>query len=412
MNTLSYTFVVLLGLMLTTQLGLGQRHIRYIIRRRGRVPTAFRQTISLAAHRKAADYTVSRTQIGQIEDIINAGFLLVLTFGGLLNILDRYWAGHLTHPIWSGTALIVSVFVIQTLLGIPFTLYRVFGIEERFGFNRTTPALFLVDFSKGALIALLLGVPLVLAVLWLMHQTGYWWWLYAWGVWMGFNLFMVWAYPNLISPLFNKYKPLRKTTLRKRLQGLLKRTGFKSKGILVVDSSKRTTHGNAYFTGFGRSKRIVFFDNLLKSLGDTEVEAVVAHELGHFKLNHIVKGILLMAGLSLLGLALLGWLIGKSWFYQGFSIDQPSVHMALILFLLMSPVFTFFLNPFLTLRSRTHEYEADAFAAEQANAGALIRALIKLYKENATTLTPDPWHSAFYDSHPPALARIAQLKVK
>jgi len=270
--------------------------------------------------------------------------------------------------------------------------------------------LFLVDLIKQAVLAAIIGAPLILAALWLMQSTGSLWWIYVWLLWTGFSLTMVWAYPTLIAPLFNRFKPLERESLRARLQALLERTGFRSEGIYVVDSSRRTAHGNAYFTGFGRSKRVVFFDNLLEQLGENEVEAVVAHELGHYRLNHIVKRIVMVIVMSFLALAVLGWLAGQPWFYHALGVARPSNHAALALFVLVSPVFTFFLTPLVARRSRKHEYEADGFAAEQSDGRALISALVKLYKENATTLTPDPLHSAFYDSHPPALERIGKLQ--
>jgi len=412
MNTFTWLFLMLLGLMALLQFWLAQRHTHYVETRRGAVPRPFKRKIPLKAHQKAADYTVARTRLGQFEDIYGIGLLLLLTLGGGLAELDRFWRGFDWHPLTTGTAFILSVFFIMALLEMPFTIYRTFVIEQRFGFNRTTPGLFLTDLVKKSALLLAFGVPLILAALWLMQQMGAWWWLYVWFLWIGFSLLMVWAYPTLIAPLFNRFKPLRNSAIRKRLQGLLRRTGFKSKGIFVINSSQRTTHGNAFFTGFGQNKRIVFFDSLLQVLRENEVEAVVAHELGHFKLKHVTKRLILMAGMSLAGLATLGWLIDQSWFYTGLGVTAPSAHMALMLFILVGPVFTFFLNPLLTFGSRKHEFEADTFAAEQSDARALTNALIKLYKENASTLTPDPLHSAFYDSHPPALARIAHLEGK
>jgi STE24 endopeptidase len=303
----------------------------------------------------------------------------------------------------------LSVFVINSLIELPFDAWRTFVIENRFGFNRLTPGLFVADHLKQFLLLLVFGVPLAYAVLWLMQQAGEFWWLYAWLLWSGFSLFLVWAYPSLIAPLFNKFKPLKTGRVRQRIQALLRRTGFRSRGIFVIDSSKRTAHGNAYFTGFGRNKRIVFFDSLLDSLREKEIIAVLAHELGHFKRGHITQRLVLMLCLSLAGFALLGWLIEQQWFFLGLGVHQPSAHAALMLFILAGPVFTFFLQPLLAWRSRRHEYEADRFAAEQTDARDLISALVRLYRDNARTLTPDPLHSAFYDTHPPAAARIAHL---
>lgn len=409
MNTFTVIFLIALGAMLAAQLWLAQRHIRYVAARRAHVPQAFDGQIPLAAHQKAADYTVARARLGQIENVYGAVLLLLWTVGGALATLDAWWRGAVDSPLWLGTAFILTVLLLTGLLDLPFAIYRTFFLEQRFGFNRTTPAVFAADLAKKTLLLLALGVPLVLAALWLMYAMGRYWWLYVWLLWFGFSVSMVWAYPALIAPLFNKFKPLTQESVRQRIEGLLARTGFRSRGIYVIDSSRRTTHGNAYFTGFGRNKRIVFFDSLLQTLNEDEVEAVVAHELGHFKLKHIVKRIGWMAVASLLGLALLGWLIEQPWFYAGLGGGVPSAHMALMLFLMVIPVFTFFLSPLMAQRSRRHEYEADDFAARTSNAAALVRALVKLYRENAATLTPDPLHSAFYDSHPPALARIAHL---
>ncbi len=409
MNTLTIVFLSLLVLVLATQIWLARRHIRYVQARRRKVPTAFTGKVPLDAHQKAADYTVARTRFGQIEDVIDAIVLLAWTVGGGLAALDHFWRGFGWSPLLTGTAFMLSVFSVLAILGLPASIYRTFVIEQWFGFNRTTPGLFAVDLLKKSILALLLGLPLILAVLWLMQQMGRWWWLYTWLLWLGFSLFMVWAYPVLIAPFFNRFKPLRQPGIRKRIQELLRRTGFRSRGIYVVDSSRRTAHGNAYFTGFGRSKRIVFFDSLLKTLCENEVEAVVAHELGHFKLHHIVKHIVVIAFVSLAGLALLGWLTGRPWFYAGLGVPMPSDYVALVLFLLVGPVFTFFLTPLFARASRRHEYEADDFAARESDAHALVSALVKLYKDNASTLTPEPLHSAFYDSHPPAAMRIANL---
>jgi STE24 endopeptidase len=295
---------------------------------------------------------------------------------------------------------------------LPFSLYHTFVIEERFGFNKTTPVTFIGDLAKQGLLMLLLGVPLTWAALWLMQGSGELWWLYLWLLWAGFSLLMFWAYPAVIAPLFNKFTPLDNEQLQQRIQALLDRCGFKSKGIFVMDGSRRSGHGNAYFTGMGRNKRIVFFDTLLETLEADEIEAVLAHELGHFKRRHVQKRIVIMMLMSLGGLALLGWLIQQTWFYQGLGVTQPSNHLALLLFLMVTPVFTLFLQPLASWFSRRHEFEADDYAASQSSAGYLIRALVKLYKENANTLTPDPLYSAFYDSHPPAPVRVAHLSTR
>ncbi len=409
MPTFTTIFLSLLLLMLLTQLWLGGRQIRYVQRHRRAVPDAFRRQLPLTAHRKAADYTIALTRFGRMEYIASAGLLLFWTLGGGLDMLDRAWRLLEMNALATGTAFLLSVFVLMECIELPFNAWRAFVIESRFGFNRLTPGLFFADQAKHLLLLLLLGVPLAFAVLWIMQQTGEYWWLYAWLLWTGFSLFLVWAYPTLIAPLFNKFRPLQAGAVRRQVQALLKRTGFRSRGIFVIDSSKRTAHGNAYFTGFGRNKRIVFFDSLLKGLREKEIIAVLAHELGHFKRGHIRQRLVIMVFLGFLGFALLGWLLGQPWFYAGLGITQPSPHAALMLFIFAAPVFTYFLQPLMAWRSRRHEYEADHFAAEQTDAHHLINALVRLYRDNARTLTPDPLHSAFYDSHPPAAARIAHL---
>lgn len=410
MHTFTALFLVLLVIVVAAQLWLAQRQIAYVRARRDRVPGEFEGQVPLAAHQKAADYTVARSRLGRIENVYGALLLLGWTIAGGLGALDMFWRNIVRSDLIAGAAFLLSVALITGVLELPFSAYRTFVIERRFGFNRTSLGLFVADLLKQALLALIIGVPLILAALWLMQSTGRLWWIYVWLLWTAFSIFMIWATPTLIAPLFNRFKPLERKSLRERLQALLARTGFRSEGIYVVDSSRRTSHGNAYFTGLGRAKRVVFFDSLLEQLAEDEVEAVVAHELGHYRLHHIMKRIALVIVVSFVGLALLGWLTGQPWFYAGLGVSRPSNHAALALFVLVSPVFTFFLTPLIARRSRRHEHEADSFAAEQSDARALISALVKLYKENATTLTPDPLHSAFYDSHPPALARIGQLE--
>jgi STE24 endopeptidase len=405
--------MVFLGFLATTlaaQLWLGWRQIRHVRAHRSAVPEAFRESISLDAHQKAADYTIAKHRLGLIDTVYGAAILLGWTLLGGLSLLDSLWTASGWGELWRGTAFLISLMVIGTLLELPVTLYNTFVVEQRFGFNRMTPGLFIADMAKGAVLMLAIGTPLLMAVLWLMQQAGEQWWLYVWLLWSGFNLLALWAYPTLIAPLFNKFEPLPEGSVRQRIQALLDRTGFRSRGIFVMDGSKRSAHGNAYFTGVGKAKRIVFFDTLLKGLSDTEIEAVLAHELGHFKLKHVSKRIVLAFAMSLVALWLLGWLIDQPWFYSGLGVTQPSTYMALALFMLVSPVFTFFLSPLMSWGSRKHEFEADAFAAKQANAGDLVTALVKMYKENAKTLTPDPVHSVFYDSHPPAPVRIAHLQ--
>lgn len=409
MPTFTTLFLSLLLLMLLTQLWLASRQIRYVQRHRRAVPDAFRRQLPLKAHRKAADYTVALTRFARVEYVAGAALLLFWTLGGGLDLLDHAWRLLEMNALVTGTVFLLSAFVLMECIDLPFNAWRSFVIEKRFGFNRLTPGLFFADQLKNFLLLLLLGAPLAFAVLWIMQQAGEYWWFYAWLLWTGFSLFLVWAYPTLIAPLFNKFRPLQAGVIRRQVQALLRRTGFRSRGIFVIDSSKRTAHGNAYFTGFGRNKRIVFFDSLLKSLRGKEIIAVLAHELGHFKRGHIRQRLIIMMFLSFLGFALLGWLLGQPWFYAGLGMTQSSPHAALILFILAGPVFTYFLQPISAWRSRRHEYEADHFAAEKTDARDLISALVRLYRDNARTLTPDPLHSAFYDSHPPAAARIAHL---
>ena len=402
-------FLFLLGLMLATELWLANRHIRYVEAHRNKVPRWFQRRINLRTHRRSADYTATKVRFSRLETLYGAVLLLSWTLGGGLALMDDFWRATGWGEIGIGVGFLLSVMLLMTLLELPVTAYQTFGIEHRFGFNRMSIRLFIGDTLKHLLIAVLVGLPIAWAALALMTYSGQYWWLWVWLLWMGFTLFLVWAYPTLIAPLFNRFRALRDKALRRRLTSLLERTGFQSKGIYVIDSSQRTSHGNAYFTGFGASKRIVFFDSLLKRLRPAEVEAVVAHELGHFKLGHILKRLVMMALMSLAGLWLLGQIINQPWFYQGLGVTQTSPHTALILFMLAGPVFTFFLQPLYAWGSRRHEYQADDFAARQTSARLLVSALVKLYRDNASTLTPDPVYSAFHDSHPPALRRITAL---
>ncbi len=412
MNTFTVLFLIALTAGTLLKRWLARRQLDCVSGHRDAVPEAFSESIDLKTHQLAADYTVARTRAGMLEGSVAAVLLLGWTLGGGIDLLNGAWVSTGLSPLVSGTGLLLSTFLIMGLLEMPFDIYRTFVIEERFGFNRTTPRLFISDAVKQTLLLLAIGTPIILAVLWLMAHAGTYWWLYVWAVWMGFSLLLTWAYPALIAPLFNKFVPLDDGALKARIESLLERNGFASKGIFVVDGSKRSGHGNAYFTGLGSNKRIVFFDTLLRQLDPEEVEAVLAHEVGHFKRKHIAKRIALMAAVSLAGLMLLGWLIDTSWFYSGLGVTQPSLAVALLLFLFVVPTFTVFLQPLMSGLSRRHEFEADEFAAGQADAGKLIEALVKLYKENANTLTPDPLYSAFHDSHPPAPVRIANLQAK
>jgi STE24 endopeptidase len=405
-------FAAALFVSLVLNVWLARRHVAYVAAHRDAVPPAFTGRIGLAAHQKAADYTIARTRFGTVETIVEMSLLLALTFGGgiaaLVRLTDVLPFGGMTRDL----ALIVAVAVVSGLVAIPFSYHRTFGIEVKFGFNRTTRALWFADLVKGTLIGALLGLPLAAVVLWLMRATGPYWWLWAWAVWIGFQFLLLALYPTVIAPLFNKFSPLPAGAARAAIEALLARCGFENRGLYVMDGSRRSSHGNAFFTGFGRAKRIVFFDTLLERLAPDEVEAVLAHELGHFKLKHVLKRMLWTAFFSLAFLALLAWLAGSSWFYEGLgvppSMDRPGV--ALILFFLVLPVFTFAFAPLSAFYSRRHEFEADAFAARNASATSLVRALVKLYEDNASTLTPDPVYSAFHDSHPPAAVRIARLE--
>jgi STE24 endopeptidase len=412
MNAFSYLFIAALGASVVLRLWLAHRQIRSVAAHRNGVPDAFADKIQLETHRKAADYTVAKTRQGRVELVYDSLLLVGWTLGGGLQWLDNLWLAAGWSTINTGVAVIVSAFFIMSLLELPFSLYHTFVIEERFGFNKTTAGTFVGDLAKQALLMLLLGAPLTWAALWLMQESGRLWWLYLWLLWAAFSLLMFWAYPAVIAPLFNKFTLLDNVQLQQRIQTLLDRCGFKSKGIYVMDGSRRSGHGNAYFTGMGRNKRIVFFDTLLETLDADEIEAVLAHELGHFKRKHVQKRIVIMMLMSLGGLALLGWLIHQTWFYQGLGVSQPSNHMALLLFLMVTPVFTLFLQPLASWFSRRHEFEADDYAATHSSAANLIRALVKLYKENASSLTPDRLYSAFYDSHPPAAVRVAHLSTK
>ncbi|HKK13306.1 MAG TPA: M48 family metallopeptidase [Gammaproteobacteria bacterium] len=409
MNAFTAFFLVMVALSALLQLWLASRQVRHISARRNQVPEAFRNTIPLAAHQKAADYSVARTRLGMIELGYGVVLLLLWTLGGGLNLLDDLWRQMALGPLSTGVAVMVSALLIMGALDLPVSIYHTFVLETRFGFNRTTPGTFIADTLKGGLLMVLIGAPLAWLVLWLMAGAGALWWLYVWAVWMGFTLLMMWAYPAFIAPLFNRFTPLQDEALESRIRALLHKCGFRSQGIYVVDGSRRSGHGNAYFTGLGNNKRIVFFDTLLKSLDPPEIEAVLAHELGHFRLKHIHKRMLSLGGFSLVGLLVLAWLMQQTWFYTGLGVDHSSTYMALLLFMLTAPTFTIVLQPVFSWLSRKHEFEADSYAATQADSADLVRALVKLYRENASTLTPDPLYSAFHDSHPPAPVRVAHL---
>lgn len=405
----SFLFLAAFALTLGVRLWLTQRHILYVAQHRSAVPAGFAERISLEAHQKAADYTVDRNKFALRTTLVDAALLLTLTLGGGLAWLHDFWSPRLDGLPY-GLAMIFSLMLISGLIDLPFSLYRQFIIEARYGFNRMTLSLFFTDLLKQSLLGALIGTPVILAVLWLMGAMGSFWWFYVWLFWSVFNLLILFIYPTWIAPLFNKFSPLEDGEMKTCIEALLVRCGFQSSGLFVMDGSKRSSHGNAYFTGFGNNKRIVFFDTLIARLTPAEIEGVLAHELGHFRKKHIVQRIGMMFALSLGFLWLLGQLIDAPWFYNGLGVPVQNTALALILFFLVIPVFTFPLSPLSSYLSRRHEFEADAYAAEHSNASDLVRALVKLYEDNAATLTPDPLHSLFYDSHPPAAQRIARLQ--
>ena len=412
MNPNHFTVVFLAALALSTglRLWLDLRHLRHVRAHREQVPADFFGRIELVDHRKAADYTAAKVRIGLAEIVVDALVLLALTLGGVLGWIDQALRDGLGSGYLHGLALFACAGLLGFVIGLPASLYRTFVIEARFGFNKLTWPLWLADLAKGAALTVLIGGPLLLAVLWLMDAMGKNWWFYVWLVWLATNLLILFLYPTVIAPLFNKFTPLEDAALKQRIEALLARCGFASSGLFVMDGSKRSAHGNAYFTGFGRSKRIVFFDTLLEKLAPQEIEAVLAHELGHFRHRHVIKRIALSAALSLAFLWLLGQIIDQPWFFDGLKVGAGGTAMGLLLFSMVLPVFLFPLAPLTSSLSRKHEFEADAYAAQQTAAGDLIAALVKLYRDNAATLTPDPLHSLFHDSHPPASQRIARLK--
>ena len=407
---MTIAFLAALTLHLVVQLWLSFRQTRHVAARRNDVPPAFADAVSAAEHTKAADYTVARQRFGRLELVFDAIVLLVLTLGGGIAALGQLAAAIAgANPIWSGTVHVLLALLAMSLASLPFSVWRTFVLEARFGFNRTTPAVFVADLLKAIALGGLLGGGVVALVLWTMQASGARWWLIAWAVWMAFSLLLLWAWPRWIAGFFNKFTPLTDAALRERIDALLARCDFHARDVYVMDGSKRSAHGNAYFTGLGREKRIVFYDTLLQSLSPVQVEAVLAHELAHFKLKHIPQRLVVSAAASLGGFALLGWLSAQGWFYTALGVDQPGNAAALLLFILVLPAFTWILTPLGAAWSRRHEFQADAFAARFSDGPELGRALVSLYRENASTLTPDPLHSAFYDSHPPPVVRIARL---
>ena len=412
MNEFTTIFLILLSVSTLLYLWLSRRHIIHIANCRSTVPTAFKDKISLTEHKKAADYSITNEHYANFELIFGLVLLLLWTLGGGLEFLDQIYRELNIGGYWTRVAVILSMLIISSIINLPAEIYHTFVIEERYGFNKNTAPVFFGDLFKQTILLLFIATPLLWVVLWLMQNTGGLWWFYVWLVWTVFSLIMLWAYPTFIAPLFNKFTLLDDAKLVQRIEKLLNRCGFSNKGIFVMDGSRRSGHGNAYFTGFGTQKRIVFYDTLIQSLSGNEIEAVLAHELGHFKKRHVLKRVISTSILSLLALALLGWLIKQPWFFSGLGVQHASNYMALILFVLIMPSFSFFLQPISSYFMRKHEFEADSFAAENSSATELIKALVKMYSENASTLTPDSLYSAFHDSHPPAPIRIAFLQSK
>jgi STE24 endopeptidase len=410
MHAFSIAFLAALALATAARVWLAARHLGHVRAHRNAVPAEFSGDVGLDAHQKAADYTCAKTGFAMIEVIVGAVVVLALTFGGGLQWLhdaSAAWAG---EGILRGLLLIALVGLVTTLIDLPSDLYRTFVIEQRFGFNKTTPGLFFADLCKSLLLGALLLLPLAALIIWLIRELGEYWWVYAWAVTVAYGAFVQFIAPTVIAPLFNKFSPMEDPELKARVERLVERCGFKVKGLMKMDGSRRSSHGNAYFTGFGNSKRIVFFDTLLQQLNAAEVEAVLAHELGHFKLRHILKRMVLTSALSLGFFWVLGFLMRQEWFFSSLGVASPSPAMALVLFMFVLPPFTFLLQPLGAMLSRRHEFEADQYAMQNASARDLVSALVKLYRDNASTLTPDPLHSAFYDSHPPAIVRIARLQ--
>jgi STE24 endopeptidase len=417
---LSLLFAALVVAGLAVKYWLATRQIRYVAQHRNEVPTAFAQNITLAAHQKAADYTLTKSRFGLLELALGTAVLVGWTLMGGLDVLNTWllsWLGNSYSGMAQQLALLISFVLIGGVIELPFTLYQTFVIEERFGFNKMTFKLWLMDGVKSSLIGALIGLPIAALILWLMGAAGNLWWLWTWCVWMGFNLLLLLLYPTVIAPMFNKFKPLEDEALKTRVTALMQRCGFAAKGLFVMDGSKRSGHANAYFTGFGASKRVVFYDTLLAKLSPAEVDAVLAHELGHFKHKHVIKRIIAMFAMSLAGFALLGWLSTQVWFYTGLGVmpnsgvygGVPNNALALLLLMLAMPAFTFFISPLFAQLSRKHEFEADAYAVKQTAGNDLASALLKLYEDNASTLTPDPLFVKFYYSHPPASERLSRM---
>ncbi|MGR9046067.1 MAG: M48 family metallopeptidase [Gammaproteobacteria bacterium] len=412
MNTFTLLFLIALVISYSLQFWLMKRQASHVMKHRDEVPDAFKDRVSLEAHQKAADYTIEKGKLSQVDGLIGVALLLLLTLGGGISFTFELWSKLELSPLLTGLGAVATVFLVMHLVELPTHIYQTFVIEEKYGFNKSTAQQFIKDQLLQLGLMAALGLPILALILWVMDSIGEFWWLWAWVILISFSLLMSWLFPTVIAPLFNKFTPMEEGPLKDRIQDLLARCGFNSQGIFIMDGSKRSGHGNAYFTGLGNNKRIVFFDTLVDSLEDEELEAVLAHELGHFKCKHVIKMLIASSVISLISLAILGWLIDEPWFFHGLGVEQPSNAAALLLFMLVSPVFTPFMQPISAYFQRKFEFEADDFAASNAKASKMISGLVKLYEENASTLTPDPLYSAFHYSHPPAAIRIAHLENK
>lgn len=412
MNTFTLIFLIALIISYGIQFWLSFRQKSYVMQHRDQVPQAFRDRVALTAHQKAADYTVEKSKLGDLDSVAGMLFLLALTLGGGISLAFDFWSTFEFSPLMASLISVASIFLLMTIIEIPFSLYQTFVIEEKFGFNKNTVPQFVKDQLISLGLMLVIGMPILALILWVMDSIGSLWWLYAWAIIMSFSLLMSWLFPTVIAPLFNKFTPMEDGSLKDRIQSLLQRCGFNSQGIFIMDGSRRSGHGNAYFTGLGNNKRIVFFDTLINSLDEEELEAVLAHELGHFKRKHVIKMLAASSVMTLISFAILGWLITQDWFFDGLGVSTHSNAAALLLFMLVSPVFTTFMQPISAYFQRKFEFEADDFATEHAQGRKMVSGLVKLYEENASTLTPDPLYSAFHYSHPPAAIRIAHIEEK
>ena len=412
MHTFTVIFLIAIVISYAIQFWLSSRQKSFVSKHRAAVPEAFKATVALEAHQKAADYTIEKGKLGDIDSVISVIFLLLLTLGGGISLAFSLWSSFGLSPMLTDLGAVISIILVMTVLEIPSSLYQTFVIEEKYGFNKSTLTQFFKDQAISLTLVIAIGVPILALILWAMDSTGSLWWLYAWAILMSMSLLMSWLFPTVIAPLFNDFTPMEDGSLKDRIQGLLSRCGFNSNGIFIMDGSKRSGHGNAYFTGMGNNKRIVFFDTLIESLDEEELEAVLAHELGHFKCKHVTKMLIASSITTLISFAVLGWLITQDWFFSGLGVDTHSNAAALLVFTLISPVFTVFMQPISAYFQRQFEFEADDFASNNAKASKMISGLVKLYEENASTLTPDPLYSAFHYSHPPAAIRIAHLEAK